>query len=777
MAVCCILLLGFVLHEEGHAATMTHTNSDYYQIRVVTDSRGTRRTMPAWPVELYTVDGKVGFCVEPTVDARPGSGYATTISNWYVSRLKNDRELQLKMGLAVHFGFHQSPVGYVSGSTKARVFTQMFIQRLLIEDADYNLSVAASVTRKVHAAYFRSDSVQADYLKFEKSVKESIRSTMKDNLSYHNQTFQVLPGQNLRIEEKNGVSHLFELIESSKNGVHAHMDGDHLVIRVDENAPMGEMNLKLRRKLFTQADISGSNLFYRKTASKGEQTIGVLDLVDPHHNRVDFNVGKKPMGWLDVVKFGIVGGGPIEKTEFRIAKTPEDLEVDGKYWTRFTGPTGSFTTEFYNEVGTWYLKEMTVREPFVADGKIIKMEIKEGVKPERNDLNYWVGNMPKFGSLTIRKVDDTTKKPLPAAQLKVTYIDNAYPRISGYQAAFDGKDPFLEGDSFVVTTNEKGEAVYKNRRLSEWELPLGEYAITEIKAPAGYELASVENIARLTFEEPKSEVTVGNEKLMGQISLEKGSVHSDTAFAKHPVSKAVYDVILKSLLIDDSSGAYKIDTVVDTIVTDNAGKGKSKSLPLGTYDLVEKTAPVGYAIHDVAVRVELTLNTTQTGAPVVMRQLSHHRDSLVAQLTRQIERYNETLVEYKIDRTPYPVLLEEAKEITAAATVYDKLKLGYVLIHKAKEALIDDNLVKEGAFVDESGAVFEIVDSSGKVVDTITSNENGTGISTLLPVGKYSLRQTKAAHGTQRIEPLISKSKKMAMCWSILYKTKRSGLG
>ncbi len=42
------------------------------------------------------------------------------------------------------------------------------------------------------------------------------------------------------------------------------------------------------------------------------------------------------------------------------------------------------------------------------------------------------------------------------------------------------------------------------------------------------------------------------------------------------------------------------------------------------------------------------------------------------------------------------------------------------------------------------GATFEIYDKANNVVDTIVSNSRGLAISKLLPLGRYTIRETKA---------------------------------
>ena len=41
------------------------------------------------------------------------------------------------------------------------------------------------------------------------------------------------------------------------------------------------------------------------------------------------------------------------------------------------------------------------------------------------------------------------------------------------------------------------------------------------------------------------------------------------------------------------------------------------------------------------------------------------------------------------------------------------------------------------------GATFEIYDKAQNVVDTVVSNERGLAISKLLPLGRYTIKETK----------------------------------
>lgn len=100
----------------------------------------------------------------------------------------------------------------------------------------------------------------------------------------------------------------------------------------------------------------------------------------------------------------------------------------------------------------------------------------------------------------------------------------------------------------------------------------------------------------------------------------------------------------------------------------------------------------------------------------------------------------ETQPGYALDSALHPVALQWGKTSTVTIKnrkIYGKLEL-------FKVAADSSILAKTEEKSPLAGAVFEIYDEQGKVVDTLTTDENGHTVSRLLPVGKYTGKEITA---------------------------------
>lgn len=128
------------------------------------------------------------------------------------------------------------------------------------------------------------------------------------------------------------------------------------------------------------------------------------------------------------------------------------------------------------------------------------------------------------------------------------------------------------------------------------------------------------------------------------------------------------------------------------VTTDVDGKAQSKDLKLGTYTVTEKTAPFGYILNPDVLSVTL---------------------SYAGQ--------NEA-ISYSTVNVP------------------EKLQPGIIRVHKQNSApALGDYSLK--------GAVFEVRDAGGDLVDTITTDEAGNAQTKELPLGSYNVREKTAPFG------------------------------
>ncbi|MFR0761404.1 MAG: SpaA isopeptide-forming pilin-related protein [[Clostridium] innocuum] len=217
-----------------------------------------------------------------------------------------------------------------------------------------------------------------------------------------------------------------------------------------------------------------------------------------------------------------------------------------------------------------------------------------------------------------------------------------------------GKTITLAGTTFKIKNLDKNEYVeYWDwtpipHKVNTWttdgsgtvmtgkELDPGDYQLEEITAPNGYVL----NIAPVKFKvssntayetlpdgaTPVITVTKQDTSVKGRIAVVKqGEVltsaetddHGNTKF-KYEMRKlkgAVFEVkAAEDISSPDNQGdiLYHKGDLVDTITTDAAGEAQTKLLPLGKYQVSEKTAPNGFTHSDDIREVELVYEDQNT---------------------------------------------------------------------------------------------------------------------------------------------------------------------
>lgn len=212
-----------------------------------------------------------------------------------------------------------------------------------------------------------------------------------------------------------------------------------------------------------------------------------------------------------------------------------------------------------------------------------------------------------------------------------------------------GKTVLIEGSTFKIRNLSTNEYVgYWGFNpfpayITEWvtdahgivmtgtTLEPGEYQIEEIKAPNGYVLNEgpvkfkvSSNTAYETLPDgstPVITVKMSDQAVKGQIQIEKrGEVLVDFKdgqfiYEERGLEGMTAEVIAREDILDPSNDGtvlYPAGTLMDTITTDQDGKGLSKELPLGKYEVHEITAPEGYVLNDEVKYVELSYKDQTT---------------------------------------------------------------------------------------------------------------------------------------------------------------------
>ena len=281
---------------------------------------------------------------------------------------------------------------------------------------------------------------------------------------------------------------------------------------------------------------------------------------------------------------------------------------------------------------------------------------------------------------------------------------------------------------------------------------------------------------------------------------------------KQNSAPALGDYSLKGAVFEvrDDSGV-----LVDTIVTDEAGKAQTKEIPLGSYTIREKTAPFGYVVNTDTFNAVLALSgqtipyadvtipeRPQTGKITVTKL-----DAATGNIAQGDAALTGTVFEiYKSDKTTVADTIYCGSNTFATSielplgTYYVKEKVppvGYTIDPNFNEVKIEyggqdvqivqeknDNknkviqgqiaLVKHTDEADSNvspaneqveqpleGAVFEVyLKSAGSYAkakaterDLLTTNENGYAITKLLPYGIYTVKETSAPGDVKLVQP------------------------
>ena len=466
---------------------------------------------------------------------------------------------------------------------------------------------------------------------------------------------------------------------------------------------------------------------------------------------LEFTFVNYPYGSILVSKIDALTGEPLAGAKFKVVDSSGAVlgNTNGEYITDSRGeilipnvkPDSYVVTEVQAPAN--YAINTTPQTVKVGtDGRTYKVSFE----------NY------PYGGIVLRKLDGATKQPLSGAEFLVT-----------------------RSDGTVVGTSNGVYVTDANGTITIPNLPKGSYIIKEIKAPNGYVLEN--NTQTISVEYGKTyTLDVYNNKLSGMQIIKIDSA------TKKPIKGAVFTVYKKS---GDVVGAY---------TTNGDGVIILDALEPGWYKAVETKAPDGYLLEDIPQDFEITNNefiklvfenTAMSGLLIVKTDATtgkplsgvifdvRHADGqfvtgnildgnqpgtennspskttsengdvsgsyttdkngriyingLVAGEYHVIER--KAQAGYELDETVHSVTVTPGKLATLQIT--NKAKAGLRLLKI-------DAITKEPIY----GVEFMVLDAGRNVVGTYYTDNNGLiDFSGILPEGRYTIRETRAAKG------------------------------
>ncbi|RHV82959.1 MSCRAMM family protein [Butyricicoccus sp. OF10-2] len=411
---------------------------------------------------------------------------------------------------------------------------------------------------------------------------------------------------------------------------------------------------------------------------------------------------------------------PLKNAKFKITKSNGELVKETE-----TDENGTITLTGLPDCS------LVVTEIKAPDGYIMQdtpktIEVKAGGSYELTFTNK------KQSGLTIKKIDEETRQPLKNAKFKITKSNGELVK---------------EAETDV------------NGTITLTGLPDCSLVVTEIAAPTGYILQDTPKTIEVKAGQ-SYELTFTNKKAYGlQIRKVVKGTGEALAGAKFKVEKVSGERI----------GEY---------TSNSAGLVNISGLEDGIYVVTEIKAPDGYRIDTnpknvivkagelatvefenakmSSVRIKKIDSVTKDPIPGVRFLIKDKNKNIVGEYTTDSDGYIE--LENDLEEGKYyaeeiqaaPGYIRDTQERTfrvkrgeTTEIVWENTaQYGQIQVIKKSKDYNSINGLPAGTLL--QGATFEIYDKAQNVVDTVVSNERGLAISKLLPLGRYTIKETKA---------------------------------
>ena len=444
----------------------------------------------------------------------------------------------------------------------------------------------------------------------------------------------------------------------------------------------------------------------------------------------------QPKGGVLVKKVDAVTNAPISDVEFLVTDSDGNLigNANGKF---VTDSAGAFTITDIAPGTTLVVKETRAKDGYILD------DTPQTVKVKSNEVvTVEFRNQPK-GNLIIVKQDSVTKEPLEGVEFKITYADGSYVDAEGGALSSTG----------LYWTDNAGKISISG--IS------GTIVATEVKSIPGYSIDENTRTQTVVVNPNDTQTLYFYNTPAGGLQIIKSDKDSGKRIAgvKFEIRKMNGEII----------GAY---------TTDSDGVIYLPEAESGWYTVTELESASGYLLDTTPHRIEVKDGQTAT------LEITNHKSSRI--LLHKVDKatgkgiYGAVFLLYDSNRNPIGEYVTDqdgyiyADEGLADGRYYlreIKAAPGYVLDPELKTIYVrygstteiewsntaecgqiqiikksaDDNATNglpAGTLLE--GAVFEIYDKAGNVVDTIKSDRNGRAISKTLPLSRYTVREIKA---------------------------------
>ena len=406
---------------------------------------------------------------------------------------------------------------------------------------------------------------------------------------------------------------------------------------------------------------------------------------------------------------------------------------DGVY---YTDKAGEIVLNGLEPGTTVVAREIKSVDGFVLDGTPQDILIKAGTV---QNLTFW---NKRQGALIINKLDAVTKKPLEGVTFKITTATGEFVPDENGKISSNG----------LYYTDENGQIILKG--------VTGTLVVTEKKSIDGYTIDENTRTQTVVVNPDDTQslyfynAPIGGVELIKVNAADKTQRIPNTTFEIRRVS----DGGLVDTVTTGTDGRVYVPLASDSYyaVETEAGKGyQIDSTPIyftvedgkTTTKTVTNKAISGILIHKVNA-------ITGEGIPGVSFILYDSGNNPIAQETSDDRGYvrfeNLTAGRYYLRELENEGYIPDTQKKTVYVKSGETTEIewqntpvtGQIQITKRSADYNPTNGLPAGTLLE--GAVFEITDKAGNVVDTIRTNNRGLAVSKRLPLSRYFVREVKA---------------------------------
>ena len=443
-----------------------------------------------------------------------------------------------------------------------------------------------------------------------------------------------------------------------------------------------------------------------------------------------------PKGGVLVRKVDAVTSAPISDVEFLVTDSDGNFigNANGKF---VTDSAGTFTITDIAPGTTLVIKEIRAKAGYILDDTPQTVKVKSG-----EVVTVEFRNQPK-GNLIVVKQDSVTKKPLEGVQFKIVYADGSYVDAAGGTLSSAGLY-WTDKDGKITISGISGTVV-----------------VTEVETIPGYTIDENSRTQTVVVNPNDTQTLYFYNTPAGGLQI----IKSDESSGKR-ISGVRFEV-------------RKVNgEIVGTYTTDSDGVIYLSEAESGWYTVTELKAAPGYLLDTASHRIEVKDGQTAT------LEITNHKSSRI--LLHKVDKdtgkgiYGAVFLLYDSNHNPIGEYVTDQdgyiyaddgladgryylREIKAAdgyvldpelKTIYLRYgstteiewtntpTRGQIQIVKKSADYNPTNGLPAGSLLE--GAVFEIYDKAGNVVDTIRTDRNGRAVSKLLPLSRYTIREVRA---------------------------------